>query len=299
MQYRQLGKSDLNVSEICFGCMSLGDDQSYNTKLIHQAIDQGVNFFDTADLYQRGANERVLGKAVKRKRKDVLIATKVGNVWRDDGSGWDWNPTKKYILKAVDASLERLQTDYIDLYQLHGGTLKDPIDDIISAFEKLKKQGKIRHYGISSIRPKVMQEYVAKSNIASIMMPYSLLDRRPEEGCLSSLLDKNVGVIARGALAKGLLAGGKPAEVYQDYTVEEVQKVIDTINNLSNFYRSPAQTALRFVGQEPAVTSIASGIRTEEQLKENVGFVDTPELTTSEMEILKGLLPPSFYSLYR
>lgn len=298
MQYRQLGKSDLNVSEICFGCMSLGEDQSFNTKLIHQAIDGGINFFDTADLYQRGANEVILGKAVKRKRKDVLIATKVGNVWRDDGSGWDWNPTKKYILKAVDASLERLQTDYIDLYQLHGGTLKDPIDDIIAAFEKLKKAGKIRAYGISSIRPNVMREYASKSNVTSIMMPYSLLDRRPEEGCLTSLSDQEVGVIARGAIAKGLLAG-KPAEAYQDYTVEEVQKVIDTIKNLSNFYRTPAQTAFRFVSQEQSVTTIASGIRTEEQLKENLGFVDSPELTTSEMEILKGLLPPSFYSLYR
>lgn len=298
MQYHQLGKSDLNVSEICFGCMSLGGDQSFNTKLIHEAIDSGVNFFDTADLYQRGANESVLGKAVKRKRKDILIATKVGNVWRDDDSGWDWNPTKKYILKAVDASLDRLQTDYIDLYQLHGGTLKDPIDDIIAAFERLKKQGKIRHYGISSIRPNVMKEYVKKSNISSVMMPYSLLDRRPEDGILELLNEKEVGIIARGALAKGLLAG-KPAEVYQDYTVEEVQKVIDTVKNLSNFYRTSAQTALKFVGQEPAVTTIASGIRTQEQLKENVGFVDAPELTASEMEVLKGLLPPSFYSLYR
>lgn len=298
MQYRQLGKSDLNVSQITFGCMSLGDDQSYNTKLIHNAIDNGVNLFDTADLYQKGESERVLGRAIKRKRKDIYIATKVGNVWREDGSGWDWNPTKKYIIKAVEASLERLQTDYIDLYQLHGGTLKDPIDDIISAFEKLKKAGKIRHYGISSIRPNVMREYVAKGNITSIMMPYSLLDRRPEEGCFESLLDKNVGIIARGSLAKGLLAG-KSSEVYQDYTEEEVQKVIDTIKNLSNFYRTPAQTALKFVIQEPAVTTIASGIRTEEQLKENLAFVDSPDLTSSEMAVLKGLLPPSFYSLYR
>ena len=298
MQYNQLGQSDLNVSEICFGCMSLGEDQNVNDRLIGEAIDGGINFFDTADLYQKGANERVLGKALKGKRQDVLIATKVGNVWREDGSGWDWNPTKKYILKAVDASLERLQTDYIDLYQLHGGTLDDPIDDIIAAFERLKKTGKIRHYGISSIRPNVMREYVAKSNLASIMMPYSLLDRRPEEGCFASLLDKKVGVLARGALAKGLLAG-KPAEVFQDYSKEEVQKVIDTLSNLSNFYRSPTQTALRFVGQEPAVTSIVSGIRNPEQLKENLGFADSPELTTSELEILKNLLPPTFYSLYR
>jgi aryl-alcohol dehydrogenase-like predicted oxidoreductase len=89
--------------------------------------------------------------------KKVIIATKVGNQWRADGSGWDWNPNKDYIISAVEQSLKRLQTDYIDLYQLHGGTMEDPIDETIEAFEQLQKQGKIRYYGISSIRPTVIE----------------------------------------------------------------------------------------------------------------------------------------------
>ncbi len=94
-----------------------------------QALDSGINYFDTAELYQAGENERTVGKAFKGMRDRVLIATKVGNQLRPDGSGWDWNPGKDYILEAVDKSLQRLQTGYIDLYQLHGGTLDDPIDE--------------------------------------------------------------------------------------------------------------------------------------------------------------------------
>lgn len=197
MQYRSLGKSTLTVSEIGFGCMSLGSDDAANARLIHHACEQGVNFFDTADLYEHGQNETSVGKALQDRRSAVIIATKVGNQWKEDGSGWDWNPKKAYIIAAVEASLQRLQTDYIDLYQLHGGTLDDPIDETIAAFETLQQQGKIRYYGISSIRPNVIREYVQRSHIVSVMMQYSLLDRRPEETCLPLLQENNIGVLAR------------------------------------------------------------------------------------------------------
>src|SRR5689334_9683739 len=98
MNYKQLGSSDLFISEISFGCMSLGDDHAQNKKLLHKALDSGINYFDTADLYQKGFNEASVGKAFAGKREKVIIATKVGNQWRQDGSGWDWNPRKEYIL---------------------------------------------------------------------------------------------------------------------------------------------------------------------------------------------------------
>ena len=158
MKYRQLGNSDLKISEISFGCMSLEEDFNHTQKLIHKGIDSGINYFDTADLYQKGTNELMLGAAIKNRRDKVIIGTKVGNQLREDGNGWDWNPSKKYIIRAVEQSLARLQTDYIDLYQLHGGTIDDPIDETIDAFETLKKEGKIRYYGISSIRPNVIRE---------------------------------------------------------------------------------------------------------------------------------------------
>ena len=170
MQYRPLGKSGLAVSEISFGGMSLGEDERQNALLLNKAFDKGINLFDTADLYQQGRNEASIGKALREKRKEVIIATKVGNQWRADGSGWDWNPRKAYILASVHESLARLQTDYIDLYQLHGGTLDDPIDETIEAFEQLQQEGKIRYYGISSIRPNVIREYVQRSHMVSVMM---------------------------------------------------------------------------------------------------------------------------------
>src|SRR5690606_22466686 len=180
------------------------------------------------DLYQKGLNEQHVGEALKSIRQQVIIATKAGNQWRPDGSGWDWNPSKAYILKCADQSLRRLKTDYIDLYQLHGGTLDDPIDETIEAFELLKQQGKIRWYGISSIRPNVIRAYVKRSNIVSVMMQYSLLDHRPEEEVLDLLHQHGISVICRGAVAQGLLLG-KSADHYLQYTDGEVTRVARTV----------------------------------------------------------------------
>ncbi len=213
MEYRELGNSHLKISRIGFGAMSLDLHSPDNETLLHKALDGGINFFDTADLYQQGMNEKLLGRAFRNKRKSIILATKVGNQWRPDGSILDWNPTKKYILSAVDQSLERLQTDYIDLYQLHGGTISDPFDDIIDAFELLKASGKILNYGISSIRPNVIREYVKRSHIVSVMLQYSLLDRRPEETILPFLFENKVGVLVRGSISQrssGFKTTGNP-----------------------------------------------------------------------------------------
>ena len=298
MKYQQLGKSDLHISRIGFGCMSLGDDQAANEKLLHHAVELGVNFFDTADLYQKGLNEISVGKAFKAKRKDIIIATKAGNQWRADGSGWDWNPKKEYILSCAEESLKRLQTDYIDLYQLHGGTLDDPIDETISAFEQLHKQGKIRYYGISSIRPNVIREYVQRSNIVSVMMQYSLLDRRPEETCLTLLRENNIGVLARGPVAQGLLVN-KPSKSYLNYTPQQVEQAAAAVHAVSDEKRNAAQTALQFVLQHPSITSAIPGIRTMQQLEEAVEALNTPLLSDNEMKILQESVPVNVYEQHR
>lgn len=298
MTYERLGHSDLRVSAISFGCMSLGEDDADNARLLHHALDRGVTLFDTADLYQKGLNEITVGKAFKGLRQRVIIATKVGNQWRDDGSGWDWNPTKAYILDAVDKSLKRLQTDYIDLYQLHGGTIEDPIDETIEAFEILKQEGKIRHYGISSIRPNVIREYVDRSSIVSVMMQYSLLDRRPEESCLDLLRQNNIGVLVRGALAKGLLVD-KPAAAYLNYSPEEVAVAAKAVASLSGAHRSAAQTALRFVDSHPATTTAVVGIRTMDQLEDGLGMGESAPLSEEELSRLKNALPVNKYDKHR
>jgi len=297
MNYRKIGKSNLLVSEIGFGCMSLGEDKSENIKLLREAKNNGINYFDTADLYQKGQNEVFLGKAFRDVRKEVIIATKVGNKWRDDFSGWDWNPGKNYILQAVDKSLRRLHTDYIDLYQLHGGTIDDPIDDTISAFETLKQQGKIRHYGISSIRPNVIREYINRSEIISVMMQYSLLDRRPEESCLKLLTDNNIGVIARGTLVKGLLID-KPATPYLNYSAKEVENTANAIRSLSQNNQSVVNTAIGYVFKNSAICSSVVGIRTSKQLEAVLGYNSNP-IGEIEYQLLKDSIVANTYDQHR
>lgn len=293
MKYRTLGTSDLTISEISFGCMSLGKDQSQNTSLLHAAVESGINFFDTADLYDAGWNEESVGKALSPIRDKVILATKVGNQWKKDGSGWDWNPSKKYILQAVEESLSRLKTEYIDLYQLHGGTIEDPIEETIEAFELLKQQGKIKEYGISSIRPNVIREWIQKSKFVSVMMQYSLLDRRPEEECLDLLEANKISVITRGSLAKGMLID-KPSINYLDYSKEEVEKLKNEIKQTQN----PISASLQYVLKHPAVASAVVGVRTLEQLQ-SINDSNETEVPIQVLNSLHMVLKPNTYLKHR
>ncbi|MEL6253426.1 MAG: aldo/keto reductase [Bacteroidota bacterium] len=298
MQYQKLGNSTLNVSIISLGCMSLGTDQANNERIIHTAIDHGINFFDTADLYDKGINEENVGKALKEKRKEIYLASKVGNEWRTDGSGWDWNPNPDYIKKSIHNSLKRLGTDYLDLYQLHGGTLDDPIDDTIGAFEDLKQAGLIRAYGISSIRPNVIRVWTKKSHMSSVMTQYSLLDRRPEEFSLDHLQAEGVSVLVRGAVAKGLLIN-KESKPYLGYTAEEVREGKEAIYNLSGPQRSSAQVAIQYSLGHSAVGSIVAGASSVAQIIENAGAAGIPSLSMEERIRLQTSIRPIRYEKHR
>lgn len=297
MRYRFLGSSGIQLSEIGFGCMSLSSNtEKQSIELIHRAIDEGINFFDTADLYDKGRNESIVGKAVSEARANIILATKVGNQWRPDGSGWDWNPRKEYILQAAEGSLIRLKTDYIDLYQLHGGTIDDPIDETIEAFEQLKQQGKIRHYGISSIRPNVIQEFVKRSSIVSVMMQYSLADRRPEENILGLLQKNNISVLARGTLAQGVIID-KPPKVYPGYSADDIGAIAKAIQTVSGTTRTAAQTAIQYALHHPAVTSAVIGIRTSDQLQEVTTGANP--LQEAEYRQLQQAAKPNKYEQHR
>jgi len=306
MNKRRIGTSNLYVSEVGLGCMSLGTEEKKAIRIIHEALERGINYLDTADLYDRGLNEQFVGKAIKGKRDQVVLATKVGNRWEEGKDGWFWDPSKAYIKRAVKESLRRLQTDYIDLYQLHGGTIDDPIDETIEAFEELKQEGVIRYYGISSIRPNVIREYVKRSNIVSVMMQYSLLDRRPEE-LFPLLKAHDISVIARGPVAKGLLTD-RPLEAaseavktsgYLDYTYEELQRLLPALKANTTAHRSFTATALQFCLSDPVVAAVIPGASSLEQLTDNIVAASMPALTNEEYEWLKQQTKASIYETHR
>ncbi len=298
MRYNTIQKTGFKVSEVSFGCMSLKSDNADNDAIIHKAIDSGINLFDTADLYEKGENEKLLGKAIRAKRNDILISTKVGNRWKEDGTGWDWCPRKEYILKAVDNSLNRLQTDYIDLYLLHGGTTEDPFDETIEAFERLVDMGKIRSYGLSSIRPNVIREFINRSNIAAVMTQYSFLDRRPEEETLGLLFENNIGILARGSMASGLLID-KPAKDYLDLKAAEVKKIIEDLKRHLPEGKTQTETILRYVIDNPSITTAVAGIRTIQQLDSILNGANTLSLSSDELKQLQAVWPGNTYKEHR
>ncbi|GGC86741.1 D-threo-aldose 1-dehydrogenase [Thalassobacillus devorans] len=306
MNKRQLGKSDLYLSEISLGCMNLGTEESKAKDIIDRALDAGINYLDTADLYDFGENEKVVGKAIKHRREDIILGTKVGNHFDKEKEDWHWDPSKEHIKNGVKDSLQRLQTDYIDLYQLHGGTIDDNIGETLEAFEDLKQDGLIREYGISSIRPNVIREYVERSSMVSVMMQYNMLDRRPEEEILDLLHNNNISVLARGPLAKGMLSnkGAKVAEAkakdgFLDYSYEEMLALTEKLEDYGNEARTLNALALQYVLHHPAVATAVFGASSLEQVEDNLSFLEAAPLTEQIYGEIQALTSPITYQKHR
>ncbi|WLR43814.1 aldo/keto reductase [Bacillus carboniphilus] len=303
MKKRQLGSSDLYVSEIGLGCMSLGTEEKKARSIIDEAIDRGINYLDTADLYDYGLNESIVGKSIRHQREQIVLATKIGNHWEEGKEGWFWDPSRKYLKEAVKNSLHRLQTDYIDLLQLHGGTIEDPIDEMIETFEELKKEGYIRYFGISSIRPNVIKRFLNQSSVVSVMMQYSLLDRRPEEW-FNLIQEHQVSVIARGPLAKGLLTNRPLSQVsqkmrengYLDYSIDELESLLLQISEVASDL-TLNQKALQYILSNEVVGTVVPGASTIEQVRDNLKV--ERELTKEEYKMLQSITKSNIYQQHR
>ncbi len=296
MEYRELGKTGIRVSEIGFGAWAIGgpteasgvpigwgrtsDDESLAA--IRRARDLGVNFFDTADSYGFGRSESLLGIVLSRKRQDVVIATKVGNarsatgVLRKDFS-------KEHIFVAVDGSLRRLRTDYIDLYQLHNPTLQDlRREEIQEAMERLQEVGKIRFWGISISTPEEGVEIVTHGWGYTLQVLYNMLNQAPATSLFPIAKEKGYGIIARVPLASGLLTGRlRPDTVFAKDDVrqnfltprrlaEASDRVDEAKSIIGGTARNLAEGALRFVLANDAVATAIPGARNVHQVEMNV-----------------------------
>jgi aryl-alcohol dehydrogenase-like predicted oxidoreductase len=323
LNYRFLGNSGLEISEICFGVMSFtGDggweriaktDQKDADRLTAFAIDQGVNFFDTADIYSHGQSEIMLGKALGTKRNNVVIATKCGFRMHEGPNGDGLS--RKRIIEACDQSLKRLKTDYLDLYQMHSYDFFTPLEESLSAFNLLIEQGKVRYIGCSNftgwqlMKAMSLIDKLGWEKFISLQAYYSLVGRDLELELVPVCLDQGIGIIPWSPLHGGVLTGkyrkGKewPKETRMDgpedslpYDVEKGEKILDVLESVSKQKdKTIAQIALNYLLCKPGVDSVIIGARNDKQLAENIA-VSGWKLSKEEIKELDDIsTPPNLY----
>lgn len=292
MKYRQLGKTELVVSEIGFGTWGLGGnmqdsigygpvDDEESKKALQRAFDLGVTFYDTSDLYGFGHSERILGSVFRAKRKNVILATKVGFVKKNGNLVQDFSVT--HINDSLEKSLKRLQTDYIDLYQLHSPPLelleKNP--EILNTFYQFKKAGKVRAVGISVRSPEDALIVVRERWFPCIQVNFSLIDQRIiENDCMDLCMREGIGLIGRTPLCYGFLTGHYSAETKFDshdhrsnWPVQQLEvwsnaaAVFSPLLQCQN--QTPAQLALRFCLSYPAISTVIPGMLKNDHVDEN------------------------------
>ena len=292
MEYRRLGKSGLKVSEICLGTMTFGHgaDEAETNRMIHLAWDAGVNFFDTANSYADGESEILLGKALKGRRRDAVIATKFFNPMGPGPN--DSGMSRVHIMQAIDDSLERLQMDYVDVYFIHHVDTQTPLEEMLRALDDLVRQGKVRYTACSNYEAWRLSEALWLSDSLSLerfvcyQPQYSLVVRDIEQELVPLCEHKGLGIVVWSPLAGGFLSGKyRPGERAQDGTRSEegwaypqryfaanADETLQTLYDVSEeLGYSPAQVALRWVLEQRAITSVIVGARHAGHLRDNLG----------------------------
>lgn len=269
-------------------------------KAVHRAIDLGINIFDTAPIYGLGHSEEVLGKTLGPRRKRVIIATKVGLAWKKAKTFEKFTDSSPVnINKEIDESLKRLKTDYIDLYQIHWPDPNTPIEETMSAMERLKRAGKIRCIGCCNFSLELLRDSLKYGEIKTVQIPYNLIDREVEKDLLPFCRENGIGVLTYSSIAQGLLSGKYNQNTRfapDDYrgkdkyfqgeaflrnlaVLEKVKKVARKMN------RSPVQVALRWVLENPSVTTALVGVKNIAQVEQNVVASDFA-LSEEDMKFL-------------
>jgi aryl-alcohol dehydrogenase (NADP+) len=311
MKYVNLGRTGMYVSRICLGCMSFGDpgrgghpwslDEEASRPLIRQAIEAGINFFDTANVYSLGSSEEITGRALKdfARRDEIVLATKVHGVMREGPNGRGLS--RKAIMSEIDHSLTRLGTDYVDLYQIHRWDRRTPIEETMEALHDVVKAGKARYIGASSMFAWqfAKAQHVAEANgwtrFVSMQDHYNLIYREEEREMLPLCLDQGVGVIPWSPLARGRLtrdwdtttARSETDEFGQNLYLPEDQQVTEQVAEVAQARSLPrAQVAMAWLLGRPGVTAPIVGVTKAAHLDDAVAALDV-ELTAQETEQLE------------
>ncbi len=319
MEYTNLGKTGLKVSRICLGCMSFGSpksrkwmlDEKQSRPIIKKAVEEGINFFDTANMYAKGISEEITGRALRdfAKREEIVLATKLFFPMREDVNSKGLS--RKQIFTEIDNSLKRLKTDYVDLYQIHRWDYTTPIEETLEALHDVVKSGKVRYIGASSMfawqftKALYLADLHGWTRFVSMQNYYNLLYREEEREMLPLCKEEGIGVIPWSPLARGHLARPWPKQsdteraktdsfgkTLYEKTEETDKKVVDVVTKIAKERGiSQAQVSLAWLLSKPAVTAPIVGTTKMAHLKEALGVVSV-KLTDDEIKRLEEKYVP-------